>query len=120
MDKISLEHLEFFAHHGVFEEEKQLGQTFYVSVVLELDLTQSGISDDLEDTVNYGEVYDIVSDITLNNKFNLMEKLAYEIITRIFATFPEVKAVTVRTDKPHAPGKAGKFPATVEMRRERE
>ena len=72
MDKIYLENLEFFAYHGVFEHEKQNGQTFYVTVTLDLDLTEAGISDDLEKTVNYGEVYDVIADVTLNRRFDLI------------------------------------------------
>lgn len=119
MDKIYLEHLEFFAYHGYFEKEKKEGQTFYISVTLETDLTLAAEDDDLAKTVNYGEVYDIVADITLNNKFDLLEKLAYTIIHRLLYTFPPLAAVTVRVDKPKAPGTTCLFPAAVEMRRER-
>lgn len=119
MDKIYLDHLEFFAYHGCLEQEKKEGQTFYISVTLELDLTMAAEDDDLAKTVNYGEVYDMVADITLHNKFDLIEKLAYTIINRILYTFPMVRAATARVDKPQAPGTAGPFPAAVEMRRER-
>lgn len=119
MDKIYLEHLEFFGYHGCFEEEKKNGQTFYVSAVLELDLTDAGKTDDLALTVNYGEVYDIIADVTLNYKFDLIEKLAYEITDRLLSSFQRISAVTVRVDKPKAPGTTCLFPAAVEMRRER-
>ena len=119
MDKIYLEHLEFFAYHGCFEEEKKNGQTFYVSATLELDLTEAGETDDLDATVNYGEVYDMIADVTLNHKFDLIEKLAYEIIERLLAAFSPVQAVTVRVDKPKAPGTTCLFPAAVELRRDR-
>lgn len=119
MDKIYLENLEFFAYHGVFEEEKRNGQTFYVSVTLDVDLTAAGETDDLNETVNYGEVYDLIADITLNRNFDLIEKLAYEIIEKMLATFPRVQGVKVRVDKPKAPGTTCLFPAAVELRRER-
>lgn len=119
MDKIYLDQLEFFAYHGCLEQEKKEGQTFYISVTLELDLTLAAEDDDLAKTVNYGAVYDMVADITLNNKFELIEKLAYTIINRILYTFSPVRGATVRVDKPQAPGSAGPFPAAVEMRRER-
>ena len=64
MDKIYLENLEFFAYHGVFDHEKENGQTFFVSVTLDVDLTSAGQTDDLDETVNYGEVYDIIADVT--------------------------------------------------------
>lgn len=119
MDKIYLENLEFFAYHGVFEDEKKNGQTFFVSVTLDVDLTLAGQTDDLNETVNYGEVYDLIADVTLNNKFDLIEKLAYVIIERMLETFPKVQAVKVRVDKPKAPGTTCLFPAAVELRRER-
>lgn len=119
MDKIYLEQLEFFAYHGCLEREQEEGQTFYVTVVLELDLTMAAEADDLTKTVHYAEVYDMVADITLNNKFALIEKLAYTIINRILYTFSPVRGVTVRVDKPQAPGSTGPFPAGVELRRER-
>jgi dihydroneopterin aldolase/2-amino-4-hydroxy-6-hydroxymethyldihydropteridine diphosphokinase len=54
MDKIHIEELEIFANHGVFQEEKKLGQKFLISVELFLDLSEAGKSDALEKTVNYG------------------------------------------------------------------
>ena len=119
MDKIYLDRLEFFAYHGCLAAEKEKGQTFYISVVLEADLTMAAKDDDLQKTVNYGEVYDMVAIIVQNNKFELIETLAYTIIRRLLDSFPAVQAVTVRVDKPNAPGKNGAFPAAVEMRRER-
>ncbi|MGI5874710.1 MAG: dihydroneopterin aldolase [Bacillota bacterium] len=119
MDKIYLDQLEFFAYHGVFDHEKRDGQTFFVSAVLELDLTAAGESDDLETTVNYGEVYDLIADVTLNRRFDLIEKLALTLIEELLAAFPPLTAVTIRVDKPKAPGTTCKFPAAVELRRER-
>lgn len=119
MDKIYLEHLEFYAYHGVFEEEKEKGQTFYVSVVMDVDLNEAAVNDDLEKTVHYGIAYDIIADVTLNNKFDLIERLADEIINRLFAEFPIIEAISVRVDKPKAPGTTCFFPAAIELRRER-
>ncbi len=119
MDKIYLENLEFFAYHGVFDDEKKNGQTFYVSVTLELDLTAAGVSDDLDKTVNYGEVYDLIADVTLNRRFDLIEKLAYTIIEELLRKYAMVNAVNLRVEKPKAPGTTCLFPAAVELRRER-
>lgn len=120
MDKIYVSNLEFFAYHGYFQHEKENGQPFIVSLVLETDLSSAGQTDDLELTVDYGKVYDITADITLNNKFDLIETLAQRISTKVLASFPRVAAVTVRVDKPQAPGKDGAFPAAVEIRREQQ
>ena len=119
MDKIHLDRLPFFAYHGVLAKEKEEGQNFFISLTLEADLTMAAEDDDLSKTIHYGEVYDIVADITLHNSFDLIEKLAYTIIHRLLYTYPALMAVTVRVDKPEAPGTTCKFPAAVELRRER-
>ncbi len=117
MDKIYLNDLEFYAYHGVFDFEKEEGQTFFVSLVLEMDLAPAGTSDDLNQTANYGTIYDIVAEITLSHKYDLIETLAERIAAAVLEEFPKVAAVTVRVDKPKAPGSV-KFHAAVEIRRE--
>ena len=56
MDKIIIENLKVFAHHGVFEEEKRDGQDFYVNAKLVTELKKAGMSDALTDSTHYGEV----------------------------------------------------------------
>ena len=56
MDKIEIKDLEIFANHGVFEEEKKLGQKFLVSITLFLDVRNAGRTDDLRESIHYGEV----------------------------------------------------------------
>lgn len=118
MDKIFVKDLSFFAYHGVFDHEKENGQTFILNLVLEMDLSSAGKTDDLERTANYGIVYDIVKDVTVNQRFDLIEALAEAISRRVLDAFPRVAAVTVRVDKPMAPGSDGGFHAAVEIRRE--
>ena len=119
-DSIVLDKLKFFAYHGCLESEKQNGQYFYVSLKLELDLTKPGKSDCLDDTVNYGLIYDCVKDIMTNMRFDLLEALAYTLITRILSDFAMIDKVEVRIDKPCAPGSDGPFPAAVLMSRSRD
>ncbi|MDO4542486.1 MAG: dihydroneopterin aldolase [Bacillota bacterium] len=119
MDKIYVNNLEFFAYHGYFDFEKENGQPFIISLVLETDLSTAGETDDLDQTVDYGSIYNIAADVTLNNKFDLIETLAERISQRVLLEASKVSAVTVRVDKPKAPGKDGAFHAAVEIRRER-
>lgn len=116
MDKIYLEHLHFYAYHGLLPEEKEKGQDFYVSLILRLDLAPAGESDDLAATVDYGAVYELVREITTERRFELIEALAEAIAGAILARFP-VETVTVRVDKPKAPGISAFFPAAVEIER---
>ena len=103
MDKILLKNMSFYGYHGVLEEEKRLGQRFYVDVTLFLNLQKAGASDDLQDTVNYARVYALTEEIVTGKKFYLLEAVAKTICTRIQEQFPEVKGVRVAVRKPSVP-----------------
>ena len=57
MDKIIIENLNLYAHHGVYQEETEKGQNFYLHVGLETDTRKAGLLDDLELSTDYGEVW---------------------------------------------------------------
>ena len=52
MDQIIVEDLQVFAHHGVYQQENEKGQNFYVSLILETDTRAAGMTDDLGATTN--------------------------------------------------------------------
>ena len=56
MDKIQVKGLKVFAHHGVYPEESAQGQNFYVSATLDVDTRAAGLSDDLDASVDYGDL----------------------------------------------------------------
>lgn len=76
MDKIYLNELVFYGYHGVLAEETKLGQTFRVSLILGLSTKKAGISDSVDDTVSYAEVYETVKEIVEGTPFKLIEALA--------------------------------------------
>ena len=92
----------FHAYHGVFPEEQKLGQKFQVDVELHLDLRVSGRSDNLEESIDYVQVYTRVREVVEQHRYRLLEHLAEEIIREIFTHF-SVETVTVRVRKPHPP-----------------
>lgn len=103
MEKIILKNLAFYAYHGAMKEENILGQKFFIDLVLHADIYDSGYSDDVKDTVHYGEVYETVKSIVENRKYNLIETLAQKIIDEIFEKFEKVKEVEITVKKPEAP-----------------
>ena len=118
-DKIILKNMKFFAYHGVLEKEQLEGQYFYIDVEMFMDIKKAGLSDHLEDTINYGEVYEIVKKVTINNKFQLLEKLADQVYREILSTYGEMEKILVRVRKPDAPID-GEFDwAGVEIERDR-
>ena len=101
--KIKLSNCEFFAYHGVLDFEKEQGQAFFVDVTLTLNKPEMIEDDRLENTVHYGEVYDIVKKTIENNRYDLIETLAHFIGKNICAEFSKVKHVSVSVRKPGAP-----------------
>ena len=101
-DTLRIIGLTFSARHGVRPEEKTLSQPFEVDVEINADFSTAAVSDRLEDTINYSSVVSIVEEVVQNEQFNLIEKLAGNIIERLAAIVHE-GIVTVRVRKPRAP-----------------
>ena len=102
-DCITLTGLGAVGYHGVFEKERRSGQPFFVDLVLHMDLRPAGRSDDLALTVNYGEVAEMVREIIIGTRFQLIESLAEEIAHRLMTEFTPVAAIEVTVHKPKAP-----------------
>ncbi|MCR4739342.1 MAG: 2-amino-4-hydroxy-6-hydroxymethyldihydropteridine diphosphokinase [Lachnospiraceae bacterium] len=103
MDYISIDNLEVFGNHGVYEEEKKLGQKFLVSCRLYLDLRASGTSDDLLKTVHYGKVSHLIHDHMREHSYQLIEAAAENISREILLRFDAVNYLTIKIQKPWAP-----------------
>ena len=63
MDRIVLKNMAFYGYHGNLASEQEQGQRFFVDVEIITDLTKAGQSDQLEDSINYVEVYEIVESV---------------------------------------------------------
>lgn len=100
---ICIKDLEIFAYHGVHDFEKENGQTFIFSVDMNVDIGDNLITDELKDTVNYGEIIKLIKEITINNKFDLIEFLAQRIANEIIDRYQSVSEVLVEVKKPEAP-----------------
>jgi dihydroneopterin aldolase len=100
-DKILLEGMVFYGRHGTLPAERELGQPFAVDVELRLDLRPAGLSDDLTQTVDYGEVHKQVKEIVEGPPVNLTETLAERIAATVLGEHPPVEAVRVKVAKPH-------------------
>jgi len=117
LGKIVLEGLEFHARHGVFEAETQFGARFIVDVELYLRFTGH---DDLEATVDYSAVYELVRSVVTETRFRLIEALAHHLADALLGAQPLSMAVVVRVHKPHAPLPGIVRDVYAEVRRERQ
>lgn len=103
MDQIRIDNLEIFARHGVYPEENEKGQLFYVSAVLYTQLRRAGKQDDLELSTNYGEICTFVDAYFKAHVFRLIETAAEQTARQILLHFPLIRELELEVRKPHAP-----------------
>lgn len=103
-DKIQLEGMIFYGHHGASPAEQEVGQRFVVDLEAHRDLSTAGRSDELGDTVSYSEVFRLVKEVVEGPRRKLLENLAETIAERVLQGF-DVDAVRVRIKKPEVPMK---------------
>ncbi|MFA7471697.1 MAG: dihydroneopterin aldolase [Spirosomataceae bacterium] len=102
MGTISLEGVEFYAFHGVYEEERQIGNRFVIDIHIDTNLEKASISDSLTDTVDYERVYLIMTGV-MENSSNLLENIAHNIIRGVRQAYPFVGEITVKVAKLNPP-----------------
>jgi len=103
MDEIRIENLEVYAYHGVFPEEREQGQPFYVNACLYCDLQPAGETDDLTLSTHYGEVCHLITRWMQENTCQLIETVAERVAEAILLGFPGVEALDLEIRKPEAP-----------------
>ena len=103
-DRLLLEDVRFYGHHGVSKAEQAVGVWFSVDAELAVDLTPAAVSDDLASAVDYGVVARRIVEIGTQGRVNLIERLAGQIAQALLREFP-AQQVRVRVRKltpPHA------------------
>lgn len=78
--KITITGLRVFAHHGVFDFERQNGQDFYIDASIWVDGDKAAFSDDLNHTAHYGDLAKGLVELTKNNPVDLLETLAQRLL----------------------------------------
>lgn len=102
MDVITIRDLRVETHIGVTKEERARSQTVAINVDIETDLTRAGITDDINDTVDYDDVATRVGDLVRSSEMQLLEHLAEKIASLVSAD-PRVTGVTVEVAKERPP-----------------
>ena len=101
-DRITLTGLTVRGSHGVYDFEREQGQPFVVDLVVWLDLSPAAISDQVGDTLHYGELAQFAAAVVVGPPRNLIETVAAEIADGVMGRWP-VLAVEVTVHKPEAP-----------------
>lgn len=101
-DEIVLTGLSVFGRHGVYAHEREEGQEFTIDLRLRLPLSDAAASDDVGDTIHYGELAEAVAAVVAGEPVDLIETLA-ERIAAVALADARVQSVVVTVHKPHAP-----------------
>lgn len=117
-DRIALTGIRATGHHGVYPDERREGQVFIADVTLELSLADAARSDDVADTVHYGELAEAVAAVLSGDPVDLLETLAQRIAD-VALGYARVEAVEVTVHKPQAPIAVPFDDVSVRIRRER-
>jgi len=97
-DRLLLEDVRFYGHHGVSKAEQTVGVWFSVDAELAVDLAPAAVSDDLAAAIDYGEVAGRIVELGTGGRVNLIERLAGQIAQALLREFP-ARQVRVRVRK---------------------
>ena len=98
--------MEFHAFHGVYSEEKKLGNTFSIDLEFEADLRRAAETDKIEDTIDYEQIFNTIQQ-EMSVSSNLLENVANRVYDAVRKQFPEISALKVKVTK-HNPPLKGK------------
>ncbi len=103
MDEIRIEDLKIYAYHGVYAEENEKGQDFYVNATLYTDTREAGKQDALSLSSDYGEICHMINDFLKLHTFSLIETMAEKTAEQLLQRFPLIQALDLEIRKPQAP-----------------
>lgn len=99
---ICLKGLRYHAFHGVLPQERLAGNDYVVNLRMGYDVSRAMRSDHVDDTLNYAEVYLVVSEV-MSERCNLLERVAGNIGQRLLARFTDMKSVEIEVVKENPP-----------------
>jgi dihydroneopterin aldolase len=115
-DKIVIKRLHCSVRLGVKKEEQEVRRNCEIDVTVFFDLSDAARTDDLDRTVNYSKVIDLILDLSQKVQYKLLEAFAYRLFSEIF-THTEARKVHLRVKKMNPPIEARFQYVGVEMMR---
>lgn len=104
LTRLSIVGAEYYAYHGVKDEEKKIGGKYEVDLDLYYDATTAVLKDDVKYSVNYEEALFCVSEVIIGDEsYNLVETLCSDILNLLMDKFDNLEIANVRIRKMSAP-----------------
>lgn len=102
MGLIAIENMHFYAYHGCFREERKKGTQFVVDIFLKTPTQKAEKTDNLEETVDYQQVYLLIKK-EMEQPSSLLEHVGRRVIDAVMQAFPQVEEVEVKLSKMNPP-----------------
>ncbi len=102
MDKIALKGMKFYAYHGFYEEERIIGAYYKLDVTVQINFAKAGQNDQLEDTLNYEQIYQICKEV-MAVPSKLLEHVVVKIETKLISYDSNIEGVNIVLDKLNPP-----------------
>jgi len=116
--EIEIRGLSIYPHHGVSEAEQEVGQRLEFDISFDVPDCDAMLTDRLEDTIDYGQVCDIVALAATERSYKTLERLAQVIGQRLMERYGS-ESVRVRAAKPEPPLPLAIQEVAVEVTQER-
>lgn len=114
MHSIVLDKVRIFAHHGVLPQERVTGAYFIIDVRIQTDFTHAMETDELEGTISYADIYDILKqEMAVPSK--LLEHVGGRIVKSIYSRYTNINKVYLRIIKENPPMGADLAGAGIEI-----
>ena len=114
MSKIFLEDVKIYAYHGVLPEENIIGTNYILNAEIHTDLWAAAASDDLNDTISYADINEIIHN-EMKISSQLLEHVAGRIITKIGEKFSQISYIKLKITKTSPPMKGEIKGASIEL-----
>jgi dihydroneopterin aldolase len=118
-DRLAVTNLGIFAHHGVFEGEKEIGQRFFVDVTVFLDIREAAHNRALSKTIDYARLAEVVTAAFLERREQLLETVIERVAERVLGEFSLTEEVEITIRKPSVPIDAILDHVSITIRRRR-
>lgn len=99
---VFLDEVRFHAFHGVMPQERAVGADFTVWLTVGYDFVKAAESDDLNDTISYADLYEVVR-TEMDKPSQLLEHVALRIVKAVASRWPKVEKIDIRIVKDNPP-----------------
>ena len=99
---VFLDEVRFHAFHGVMPQERAVGADFTVWLTVGYDFVKAAESDDLNDTISYADLYEVVR-TEMDKPSQLLEHVALRIVKAVASRWPKVEKIDIRLVKDNPP-----------------